>query len=420
MRQPKQLLFRLPLVCAFYIVTSCQPSEQADLGTGPTVRDSSGVRIVELPGALLSDLPSWSIAEQPDLAIGLVEGPEPYLFGRIADAAKLESGQLVVLDGQARVIRVFDGEGLFLSEMSGYGEGPAELQDPTVFRTVGDTAIALYDRLLRKIAVFNVNEGFVETEKVMLEGCPPHDPRIPLPSCYVSGLLNDLTRVVTGFGPRSPSLNTQPGETATSGRRVRSFGLADGNSVTTLDTVLSETTTYVHDSKWLWFISTAFDWSGGFVAGKDRVVVATNSTFEYRVWLGDGRLGSIVRVDTTASQLRSSHLDPIRAWAASGESPYDPSRYLAEAPFPDTIPFFGEVLVDEVGRVWLAEYGPDVELLPREFWDWTVFAADGLPQARIRTRSPSDLLEIGEDYVLMRLVDDLGVHTLGLFDLLRG
>lgn len=65
-----------------------------------------------------------------DLTIGVAEGKEPYMFGRISGIAVDEQGRIFVADRQAHEVRVFDSEGTHLFSIGGQGEGPGQLNRP--------------------------------------------------------------------------------------------------------------------------------------------------------------------------------------------------------------------------------------------------------------------------------------------------
>jgi hypothetical protein len=64
------------------------------------------------------------------MQLGLVEGPDTYLFGRIGGIVQDAAGRLFVADTQANEIRVFNPDGEYLYAIGGTGEGPGELRGP--------------------------------------------------------------------------------------------------------------------------------------------------------------------------------------------------------------------------------------------------------------------------------------------------
>ncbi|MDE0651039.1 MAG: hypothetical protein OXI12_11940, partial [Gammaproteobacteria bacterium] len=89
------------------------------------VTDSAGAAIVTSPP---SDNAYATIAPEPILSIGAVEGPDELLFGRIVSVALDGAGNFIVADRQSGDIRIFDAAGIHLRTLGGPGEGPGEFQ----------------------------------------------------------------------------------------------------------------------------------------------------------------------------------------------------------------------------------------------------------------------------------------------------
>jgi hypothetical protein len=66
----------------------------------------------------------------PELTIGELDGEDPYVFGRLLAVARDGHGRVFVTDGQAREVRVFDPEGVFLRTIGRTGGGPGEYTRP--------------------------------------------------------------------------------------------------------------------------------------------------------------------------------------------------------------------------------------------------------------------------------------------------
>lgn len=65
-----------------------------------------------------------------DLQIGLLDGPAPYLFGRLSGIVEDSTGRIFVSDFSANEIRVFDPAGGFLFSFGREGQGPGEFRGP--------------------------------------------------------------------------------------------------------------------------------------------------------------------------------------------------------------------------------------------------------------------------------------------------
>jgi hypothetical protein len=85
------------------------------------------VQIVESLAPLWVDGEAWSVASEPDLEIGLMEGPSEFLFQFIRGAILLPDDRIAVADLGSSEVRFFDRSGDFLSLVGGPGDGPGEL-----------------------------------------------------------------------------------------------------------------------------------------------------------------------------------------------------------------------------------------------------------------------------------------------------
>ena len=72
---------------------------------------------------------------------------------------------------------------------------------------------------------------------------------------------------------------------------------------------------------------------------------------------------------------------------------------------------------DATGHLWVREYDFPREERPVPLW--TVFDPDGRVLGFVETPPGLGILEIGEDYILGRAEDDLGVESIQLWPLER-
>lgn len=89
-----------------------------------TVADSTGdtilVRTVgDVPDALTQTVTA-------ELRVGALEGAEEFTFGYIGDVLGTPDGGLIVHDGEADIIRMYDSTGAFVRNIGGKGGGPGE------------------------------------------------------------------------------------------------------------------------------------------------------------------------------------------------------------------------------------------------------------------------------------------------------
>jgi hypothetical protein len=81
-----------------------------------------------------------------ELRIGELEGEEAYLFGRVDGLDVDSEGRIVVVDGQARNVRIFSPDGEHLSTIGRDGSGPGEFRRPDQVRVTPDGRIIVRDQ----------------------------------------------------------------------------------------------------------------------------------------------------------------------------------------------------------------------------------------------------------------------------------
>ncbi len=70
-----------------------------------------------------------------DLTVGVADGPDEYVFGRIVGVVTDSLGRVFAADMQASEVRVFDSVGGFLFTIGRRGAGPGEFDGPCCLGT---------------------------------------------------------------------------------------------------------------------------------------------------------------------------------------------------------------------------------------------------------------------------------------------
>lgn len=92
------------------------------------IRDSAGVPVVVSGRPAWTAAPAWRIGTRPVLRIGAVEGDPNRMFEQVRGATRMNDGTIVVLEGGTNELRLFDGDGNFVRNLGGTGEGPGEFR----------------------------------------------------------------------------------------------------------------------------------------------------------------------------------------------------------------------------------------------------------------------------------------------------
>ena len=410
---------------ALVLCAACvDPGPAAVPATGVVVTDSADIELVEVGAEVIDTLPEWTFSAEPMLTIGKTTGEDPYLFARIQDAFRLRSGEIVVVEGFDFEFRVFDSDGLFRRSFGGRGEGPGEFGEIVGVRERTQGGIAVADNRLRRVTWFD-DQGVVSA--IWPTVCPADGWYFnDVSLCYFGGFAGD--GAVFWYGSRRAqgqpridegTLQRTPGGTLF-------LALASGDSTIVVDSVSATDRARVvqslDDMPAIWSVPEIFAPEGHWAFGPRSVALGESSGFEIRLRDSSGELRRVLRVDREPEFVTSAHLDSIRALLGTPASisPRDLALlYLDEVPTGGQIPLFSELRFDDAGRLWVADYVPPrVLLVPDTTW-WTVFDQTALPLARVATGRSDNILEFGEDHILLRETDEMDVQRVAMYRIER-
>ena len=144
----------------------------------------------------------------------------------------------------------------------------------------------------------------------------------------------------------------------------------------------------------------------------DLVCIGSIHGYEIKAYRADGTLARIVRrghVPRAPTQADYDHF--------VSQLPVTGLVHHESAQIAESFPAFTEFMGDGAGHLWVREY--DFPLEPRPAPLWTVFDPAGLVLGFVETPAELDIKEIGEDYILGRVVDEMGVEEFQVWPLER-
>jgi len=145
------------LISVFFLFVSCQKQKTEWKGT---IEKVGGVTIVRNPKEPMYGEDVFSLEEE--LSIGETEGREEYMFNRIAIDVD-DDGNLYILDNIAIEIRVFDKHGNYLYSIGQKGQGPGEIQRPSLppFQITPQNEILVSDPPTRRIIFYSLQGDYL-------------------------------------------------------------------------------------------------------------------------------------------------------------------------------------------------------------------------------------------------------------------
>ena len=394
-------------------LTACARSAEPARALDVSESDSAGIAVVTIVGDV-ANLPSWSLASEPDLVIS--GDAEPYL-GRIGEVEFLGDGRLLVEDHQTDELRLFDLSGDVERLVGGPGSGPGEFQSLTELTvTPGDTAYT-YDRRLYRISVFGPNGDLLRTvaltredggygtlaldawaldsERLLLHRRGPYDTTnsAPLPR---RDERDALLFALDGEG------SVRAGPIRFNGEYSAEF---DGGDA-----------------------PVPFGNRPAIAVGAGSIVHGSARVYELTVSTPDLKPKRIIRWSGWEEPLTTEEVQAARDTieASLGElraQRPDLVRRLVEGMFspnvlPEIRPALGPIFIDEEGRLWVSRFIPTTNQWSQED-AWHLLDSDGHPLARVPLPPRARLAAVRKDRVALIMRDALDVEHLHVFRLIE-
>jgi hypothetical protein len=86
-----------------------------------------------------------------------------------------------------------------------------------------------------------------------------------------------------------------------------------------------------------------------------------------------------------------------------------------EMPIPEAMPAFADVMVDDVGNLWIQEFNPDEDAESV----WSVFTSGGQLLGPVTLAPGLEVNQIGDDFVLGMWHDEFDVEHVLLYGLIK-
>lgn len=389
-----------------------------------SVVDSAGVMIVtHASGDHVQQFEHARVSSAPAVQIGSVEDRATALY-RVTDAVRMANGGIAVANSGSGEIRLFDARGRFLHSLGGSGGGPGEFGRLAAIGVSSNGHLLAYDSQNGRVSTFDPDDRIL-IGSVSITVTPDLYSLAGMMRATPVGWLRDGTFV--GY------YNTLEGETIpgrdgwTHRQYMSNIHFFDrGESSEILATALGRQT-------WVMINRTgegsvrmqgvANPFLPTFETATDGNIVAFGTTQRFDVRMLDTS-GAVVRIIRREEGRRLASEDQREVWVSgqlseveddgTGRSRRRRALY-DDIPFPDTLPAFEALSLQQGGRLWVKETSLDAPALTAAAW--SVFGGDGRPLGAVELPAGFQPLEIGIDYVLGLWEDDLGVEYVQLYDL---
>ncbi len=406
--------------------TACEPAQPGPPPSQTQTEDSAGILIVENARPETGSRLGWQISQEPAISIGTVAGGEDFQLHQVGDALRLPDGRIVVANAGSHQLLVFDEAGKYLQAWGQRGEGPGDFStiqgsdglSPSVFwmeRWPGDSlAVCSGSRqaINNVVSVWDTRGHHGRTlyltrldrskcHDVLPGGAILASRRVGNPSALPEKGMNRSQHdfsVLAGDGSPLGALGRHPG-----GEIFWYFEdhMGDGTGMGLYDPPFQKTL------RW--------------AAWGEFVVLAPTDRYELRAYRHDGSVARIVR---RANDVRSPTQSDVESYreANAPRAEYGThyqKRYNASIDaflLPESFPAFTAIEVDALGYLWVREYNPPGD---EDRALWTVFDSEGFVQGFVETPPGLVIHQIGEDFILGKVLDELGVEYVQLWGLDR-
>ncbi|UCF19484.1 MAG: hypothetical protein JSU87_16430 [Gemmatimonadota bacterium] len=412
-RRPGRLAFPLAPTLATLILSVAACDAGSGGASGPTVRDSAGVQIVENSEYAWTEGRSWRLADEPLLDIGLLDGDPEYQLFRVGSAVRLDDGRIVVANSGTHELRVYDPNGAHLISVGREGGGPGEFGELMWVRALPGDTLLTYDWRNRRLSFFDAAGDFVRSFQLQ----------------FLSEM-GGFPTIIAPFGDGSLLVGVQPfliGEEIKDGlRRDTTVYLHCDRDGAVRDTLgrFPGGEVYLRTSGGaeihVMASARAFGRFAQHAVYENGFYFSTSDSYEVGFYSSAGQLVRIVRrnqpnLQVTAEDIERYKEERLENAGGDGTTRDFVEQSLAHMPFPETYPAHGSLVVDAVGNLWVEGYRRPGDERPR----WTVFDSTGRMLGVVETPERFTIHQIGSDFVLGRWADDVDVEHVRLYELIK-
>ena len=402
----------LPLAMAALAVLPALACEDVDSADGSDVRDGSDTRMQDSADVLIVENPrppdgsrlGWRVGPEMAVSIGEREGEDPYLLYGATDATRLSDGRIVVVNFNAFELRVFDDAGTHVDTWGGHGEGPNEFEGPirNIARLPGDT-VMVWDSRLPTVSVVDPTGEVARRFRVQKQ----------------TELRGDAMRPVAVLRDGSILTSPTPGFFATDTDVLVELRDAEGEPKSSLGTHAGMERHFDMESRTVYTV--IFGRRLIREAWGELSVVTPNTRYQIRAFAQDGSLARIVRREHVMRTPTDAHveryIEDMIPSMADPEAQASERERFERVPVNDHLPAFASMKADALDHLWVKEYEPPGEESPGVVW--CVFDPEGRVLGFVETPEGLLIYDIGEDYILGRVTDEMDVEFIEVWPLER-
>lgn len=354
----------------------------------------------------VSDAADIIVEPTPVVTIGVEEGDDAYQFQRVVDALASDDGRIVIADGDAHELRIFDSTGKHLSTLGRQGAGPMEFNvGSSGYLFTNGRGIFVRDEGAMRVHVLAPDLTFRETRRFTLY---PDAPRPYLQGVAATG--EWITQVFANGG----AIRGAPGQLFNTTYHLMRYD-STGAMVDTIVQLPMRPRLFHEYQGRVRAISIPLTSEPLFAVDGDRLIIVAGNAPAMQIHALDGTVIGSEAWDRLRVRSADVWEEYKRQFAASMAGRADSARYAdfhAKAlPLPEYAPLYVGVQVDPTGRIWLERFRMPLDSTR----NWDVLDRDGkLLGAAVSPRDVT-VLRFARDLLVGRHRDSLGVERVQLY-----
>ncbi len=279
-----------------------------------------------------------------EVRIGVVDGDERYVFGRVAGVVPAAEGSVWVADGQAQIVRRYDESGAHLEDIGGPGDGPGEFKSIMDLAPYRGDSVAVWDAHAWRVSLFDRDGVLGRTVSA------------GFPGSILGGGEQFVTDTEGAFWVKGVDLDKRSDVRNAETPWIWGRTPAEGGALDTLPQAQYRIDgPYMGGQRYGLGLLRPFGvWTQTLPSPAGYLVVARNDRYAITRPLRDGR---VVRIERSwspilverdeRSQFESSAEHVTELWAG---------RYDFSTNIPDTKPPFWTFWIDDDARIWVARH----------------------------------------------------------------
>lgn len=354
----------------------------------------------------VSDAAGVVVDSTPFLTIGVEEGEDAYQFERIVDAWVGSDGRILVSDGDAHELRIFDSTGKHLSTLGRLGAGPMEFNEGSSGALFANSSTLLAaDEGAMRVHVLSPDLTFRETRRFTLY------PDTPRP--FLMGVTANGEWVVQAFA-NGGAIRGAPGQLFITNYQLLRYDSTGAMLDTIIQLPMRPRLFHEYEGR-VRAISIPLASEPLFAVDGDRIIIVGGNAPAMQIHALDGSVIGSEAWDRPRVRSADVWDEYKRQFTVSTSGQPDSARYAdfhaQPLPLNEFAPLYIGVKLDPSGRIWLERFRMPLDSTRQ----WDVLDRDGKLLGAAETPKGITVLRFAKDVMIGRSRDSLGVQRVQLY-----